>query len=145
MMLDEVLDIAVWVALLSGAFLTMAAGVGLLRFPDVVSRMHAATKPQILGLMLVVLAVAIQARSWGTLLALIPVILFQMITAPISAHMVGRAAYRSDNVRKDMLSVDELGQAESALDGSTSLPRVTDKGGPERHRRRRRSGDSQEP
>jgi multicomponent Na+:H+ antiporter subunit G len=94
-----------------GAALSVAAGIGLLRFPDALSRLHAATKPQILGLIFILAAVALDARSWATLLVLAPVLVFQMLTAPISAHMVGRAGYRTGNFRADLLEVDELEQA----------------------------------
>lgn len=113
MTFDEILDLLAAISLLLGAFLSVAAGVGLLRFPDALSRMHAATKPQILGLIFVVAAIALSARSWSTLLALAPVLLFQMLTAPISAHMVGRAAYRTGNFDSETLIVDEL---ESVID-----------------------------
>jgi len=109
--LDDLLDLAAAVCLLLGAFLSLAAGIGLLRFPDALSRLHAATKPQILGLLFVVTAVALDSRSWTTLLALIPVMLFQMFTAPISAHMVGRAGYRTRNFKTGTLVVDELEEA----------------------------------
>jgi multicomponent Na+:H+ antiporter subunit G len=109
--LDDALDLAAAICLMLGAFLTLAAGVGLLRFPDALSRLHAATKPQILGLLFVVTAVALQSRSMTVLLALVPVMLFQMFTAPISAHMVGRAGYRTRNFKPGTLLVDELEQA----------------------------------
>jgi len=105
---DEILDLLAALSLLLAGVLSVAAGVGLLRFPDALSRMHAATKPQILGLIFALIAIALSARSWSTLLALLPVLLFQMLTAPISAHMVGRAGYRTGNFRKDTLVVDEL-------------------------------------
>lgn len=108
---DDVLDLVAAICLLLGAFLSLAAGVGLLRFPDALSRLHAATKPQILGLIFVVTAIALESRSWSTLLALVPVILFQVLTAPVSAHMVGRAGYRTKNFRSDLLLVDELDDA----------------------------------
>lgn len=111
MTLDDILDLTAAVCLMLGAFLTLAAGVGLMRFPDALSRLHAATKPQILGLVFVVTAVALDARSLATLLALLPVVLFQMFTAPISAHMVGRAGYRTQNFAPESLIVDELEQA----------------------------------
>ena len=111
MTLDTVLDLAAGLCLLLGAFLTLAAGIGLLRFPDALSRLHAATKPQILGLLFVLTAVALDSRSWATLLALVPVLLFQMFTAPISAHMVGRAGYRTRNFAPESLIVDELEEA----------------------------------
>lgn len=120
--MNDALDIIAAICLLLGAFLSLAAGVGLLRFPDALSRLHAATKPQILGLLFVLVAVALEARSWTTLLALLPVLLFQGLTAPISAHMVGRAGYRTRNFRSDILVVDELDEAVEAADH----PKVTD-------------------
>ena len=120
MTLDGVLDLVSAILLALGALLSVAAGIGLLRFPDSLSRLHAATKPQILGLVFIVAAVAIDARSWATLLVLIPVVVFQMLTAPISAHMVGRAGYRTGNFKEDVLVVDELGEA---------IDRVTDEPG----------------
>ena len=110
---DEILDLLAAISLLFAGFLSLAAGVGLLRFPDALSRMHAATKPQILGLIFVVIAIALSARSWSTLLVLAPVLIFQMLTAPISAHMVGSAGYRTGNFRTETLVVDEL---ESVID-----------------------------
>ena len=108
MTFDDTLDLFASISLLLGAFLSVAAGVGLVRFPDALSRMHAATKPQILGLIFVVIAIALESREWATLLLVIPIVLFQMLTAPISAHMVGRAGYRTGKVRSDLLVVDEL-------------------------------------
>ena len=116
MTLYEVLDLLAVICVVLGAFLSLLAGVGLLRFPDALSRLHAATKPQILGLLFVVTGIALEAHSWSTLLALAPVLLFQILTAPVSAHMVGRAGYRTGNFRKDLLLVDEL---EEAVDRAT--------------------------
>lgn len=123
MTLDLVLDTLTGVCLVLGAFLSLAAGVGLLRFPDAIARMHATTKPQILGLIFIVAAIALQDRRWTTLFVLLTILLFQMVTAPISAHMVGRAGYRTGVVAPGSLLVDELkdaidaAQAESGDDG----------------------------
>jgi multicomponent Na+:H+ antiporter subunit G len=111
MTLDTVLDATAGIFLLIGGLLSVAAGIGLIRFPDALSRMHAATKPQVLGLMLVLGAIALSERSWGTLLVLAPIILFQMVTAPVSAHMIGRAAYRAGNIDERYLYSDELDEA----------------------------------
>jgi multicomponent Na+:H+ antiporter subunit G len=111
---DDTLDLLAGISLLLGAFLSLAAAVGLVRFPDALSRMHAATKPQVLGLVFVCIAIALESRNWSTLLMLIPVILFQLLTAPISAHMVGRAGYRTANFRSDLMIVDELEEAVDA-------------------------------
>ena len=111
MSLDDILDLLAGVCLVLGGFLSLAAGVGLLRFPDALSRLHAATKPQILGLIFVLAAIALESRNGSTLLVLAPILLFQMLTAPISAHMVGRAGYRTGNFRADITPVDELAEA----------------------------------
>ena len=103
-----VADIASAVCLLGGAFLAFAAGVGVLRFPDLLARMHAGTKPQVLGLILVLIGLALRLRSGGAVWALVLVAVFQMLTAPVAAHMVGRAGYRTGKVRSELLVVDEL-------------------------------------
>jgi multicomponent Na+:H+ antiporter subunit G len=109
--LDWYLDALAAAFLVLSALFSVAAGIGLIRFPDVLSRMHAATKPQVFGLMLVLGAIALAERSWAVLLTLLPVILFQMLTAPISAHMIGRAGYRAGNVDEEHLYADELDEA----------------------------------
>ena len=103
-----VADVLSSVCLLGGAFLAFAAGVGVLRFPDLLARMHAGTKPQVLGLVLVLIGLALRLRSGGAVWALVLVAVFQMLTAPVAAHMVGRAGYRTGKVRSDLLVVDEL-------------------------------------
>jgi multicomponent Na+:H+ antiporter subunit G len=105
---DRVADVASAVCLLGGAFLAFAAGVGALRFPDLLARMHAATKPQVLGLVLVLGGLALRLRDRGPVWALVLVALFQMLTAPVGAHLVGRAGYRTGKVRADLLVTDEL-------------------------------------
>lgn len=111
MTLDDWLDLAAALCLVLAGFLSLAAGVGLLRFPDALARLHAATKPQVLGLIFVLAGIALESRSWSTLLALAPILVFQMLTAPISAHMVGRAGYRTGNFHSDLLVADELDDA----------------------------------
>lgn len=95
----QVLDDAGDVAILGGAFWSLIAGIGLLRLPDVLTRMHAATKPQVLGLLMVVLGVALRLRDANDITTLILVGLFQTWTVPVAAHMVGRAARRGKERR----------------------------------------------
>lgn len=120
------LDVIGALLLLCGAFLCFAAAVGVLRFPDVLSRMHAATKPQTLGLLLVVSGVAVSLRDPRALGVLLLVAVLQLITAPVSAHLVSRTAYRSNQVRDDLLATDDL--ARSLSDAGFQL--VSD-GGPD--------------
>ncbi|MGL3148841.1 monovalent cation/H(+) antiporter subunit G [Microbacterium sp. A82] len=112
---DAVIDVAVLVLILLGALLCLSAAVGLLHFRDVPSRLHAATKPQVLGVILICLAVAVSQRSIGGILlgiALVaPIVLMQFATAPLSAHIVGRQAYRNGTAEERRLVVDELAES----------------------------------
>ncbi|MBT0993667.1 monovalent cation/H(+) antiporter subunit G [Cellulomonas sp. DKR-3] len=105
---DVVADVASAICLLGGALMVLAAGAGVLRFPDLLSRMHAGTKPQTFGLILVLAGLALRLRSGGAVWALVLVAVFGLLTAPVAAHMVGRAGYRTGKVRSDLLVTDEL-------------------------------------
>ena len=107
-MSETVIDVIVAVLLLGGATMSLAAAIGLTRFPDLMSRMHAASKPQVLGLLLFLLAMAVEFRSWVLLPVLALCWIFMLLTAPVSAHMVGRAGYRTKHLRPELLTIDEL-------------------------------------
>ncbi|MFJ4108129.1 MULTISPECIES: monovalent cation/H(+) antiporter subunit G [Oerskovia] len=111
-----VADVLAAIFLLCGAFLAFAAGVGVVRFPDLLARMHAATKPQVLGLILVLIALALRIRSWSAVGMLVLVVIFQLMTSPVAAHMVGRAGYRTGKVRPDLLVLDDLTADQEAAD-----------------------------
>lgn len=108
--MTTVLDVLAAICLLGGAALSLAAGIGVVRFPDVLSRMHAASKPQVLGLLLVLIGVGLRLRTGFDITTLVLVAVFQLTTAPVAAHMVGRSAYRTRRLRRDLLIVDELGE-----------------------------------
>lgn len=73
--------------------------------------MHAATKPQAVGLLLVLIAVGIHFPSASVITTLVLVMALQLVTVPIAAHMVGRAAYRTGQVARDRLYQDDLNAA----------------------------------
>ena len=136
-MSQELNDVIVGVLMVGGALMSLAAAIGLTRFPDLMSRMHAASKPQVLGLLLFLLAMAVQFESWVLLPVLGVCWLFMLLTAPVSAHMVGRAGYRTKHLHPELLTIDELddvvGRAQELLvqakAGSTDAgedPRVDD-------------------
>lgn len=102
------IDVIVLVLVLIGALLCLTASIGLLRFRDVPTRLHAATKPQVLGLILIAIAIGLSLGSWRVAAFLVPVVLIQLATAPLSAHMVGRQAYRNGTIDEQSLLVDEL-------------------------------------
>jgi multicomponent Na+:H+ antiporter subunit G len=106
---SAVADVASGVCLLLGALLALIAAIGVLRFPDVLTRMHSAMKPQVLGL-LVLLGLGLRLRDPAATAMLLLVALSQLVTSPIASHMVGGAAFRARQVRQDLLVVDELSQ-----------------------------------
>lgn len=106
--MDTAQEVTGSIVLIAGVLLALVAGVGLLRFPDVFSRMHAATKPATLGLLLVVLAGVILLEDAANISKLLLVAAFQFLTAPVAAHMIGRSAYRSGTGNLDELVVDDL-------------------------------------
>ena len=104
------IDIIVGVLALLGALLVLLAGIGVVHFPDLYSRMHAATKAATVGIGLISIAGALAVDGGASRILLAAVTIF--ITAPSAAHFIGRAAYR-DNVPIDGTDdlADELGQA----------------------------------
>jgi multicomponent Na+:H+ antiporter subunit G len=106
--MDTVVDAVSAVFMIVGAVMSLAAAIGLLRFPDLMSRMHAATKPQVLGLFLLLAALGLQMRTWWVWPVLLVAWILQLLTVPVSAHMVGRAGYRTKHLHKELLSTDEL-------------------------------------
>jgi multicomponent Na+:H+ antiporter subunit G len=94
--------------ILAGVALGLLAAVGLHRFGDVFARMHAATKPATLGLVLVLAGAALRMDDPDAVAKLLLVAALQFLTAPVGAHMVGRAAYRSGVELAPETVVDEL-------------------------------------
>lgn len=96
----------VGLAALAGAVLVLLAGIGVLRFPDVYARMHAATKATTLGIALigVAAAIAIEDGRAKTLAA----VAFTFITGPCAAHLVSRAAYRAEGITIRITGPDDL-------------------------------------
>jgi multicomponent Na+:H+ antiporter subunit G len=113
-----VADVAAALCLLAGALLTFAAGVGVLRFPSLLDRMHVVTKPQVLGLLLLLLALALRVRSWSAVSMLLLVAVFQLATAPVAAHLVGRAGFRTGKVDEEVLRPNEMAGPQDAPDDS---------------------------
>ncbi|ODN68866.1 monovalent cation/H(+) antiporter subunit G [Methylobrevis pamukkalensis] len=86
------LDILTGLLLLAGGVFAVAGALGLLRFPDVYTRMHAASKAGTLGSGFALVAVAVYAADLGVAIRAIAAVMFLMLTAPISAHLLARAA-----------------------------------------------------
>ena len=100
-------DVGAAVLMLVGALSCLLGAIGLVRLPDLPARLQAATKPQTLGLSLILLGTALRVEL-ASAVTLVLVGLFQVITAPVLSQLVGRAAYRSGAMPDDALVVDEL-------------------------------------
>ncbi|MFD5558520.1 monovalent cation/H(+) antiporter subunit G [Streptomyces sp. NPDC127068] len=96
------------VLLFLGAAVSLLGAIGMVRMPDVLSRSHAATNPQSLGMLLVLMGVALRLRSGIDLGTLGLVGFFQLLTGPVAAHLVARVAYRTGYAGREGLVFDEL-------------------------------------
>ena len=76
-----------------GALFTLVAVIGILRFPDIYSRSHSASKAGTLGSGLLLLSIAVFAMDFGVATRALAGFIFLLLTAPISAHLLVRAAY----------------------------------------------------
>lgn len=94
--------------LLLGATLTLLAGVGILRFPDVFTRANAATKAAGLGIAFLLLGAGLWIGTWEAGIKLGLAAILQFLTAPISGHVMGRAAYRSGAPLAPITHIDDL-------------------------------------
>jgi multicomponent Na+:H+ antiporter subunit G len=84
-----------WALILVGAVFMLLAGVGVFRMPDVFTRMHSSTKSATLGVGCVLLGAALYFNDLAIAARAIAVVVFVFVTAPVAAHMIGRAAYLS--------------------------------------------------
>jgi len=79
--------------MVGGTLFMLVAAIGLLRLPDLYTRMHAVTKAGTLGVGLVLISAAVAFGSVSVTTRSLVAILFVLLTAPVSAHMIGRAGY----------------------------------------------------
>lgn len=104
--------VAAVLLLLSSVLVTIAA-VGLQRFDSVFARIHPATKAITTGVFLATAGAALRMDDPRDVARLVVVAVLQLLTAPIGAHMVGRAAYRAGTERNPRMTVDELAEADA--------------------------------
>jgi multicomponent Na+:H+ antiporter subunit G len=92
--MTAVFDVLVGLLLIGGAGFTLVAALGVLRMEDVFVRMHASTKAGTLGLLLVVLALLFNDSGAAIKEKGVALFLLVIATAPVGAHLVGRAVWR---------------------------------------------------
>jgi multicomponent Na+:H+ antiporter subunit G len=95
--------------LLTGALFVFVAALGIVRLPDLLMRMHAATKAGTLGAGLLLIAVAVSAPETSVVARALATIVFLLLTAPIAAHLIARAAYHTGEAALwERTCIDEL-------------------------------------
>jgi len=101
--------------LLSGAFFMLVAAIGVLRLPDIYQRLHASSKAATLGVALLLLGAALHSGDMGVVSRCLMAIIFFMVTAPVGAHLITRAAYNhNEPLAKETLS-DEWAEDKQGL------------------------------
>ncbi len=93
---------------LFGSVLTLLAAVGVVRFGDALSRMHALTKATTLGLVLVLLGGALTVDHINDVTSLVLAGALQVLTMPVGANLMSRATYRARDIQSTVDTVDEL-------------------------------------
>jgi len=89
------IEIITALLILAGGIFAFVASVGMLRLPDTIIRMHAATKAGALGSGLIFIALACYYLELCTTLRALAAVFFLLLSAPVAAHLIGRAAYCS--------------------------------------------------
>jgi len=112
-------DVLVMILMTIGALFMLVAGLGILRLPDLYMRMSAATKATSLGVGCLMTAAAIHFGELAVTSRAAAVVLFVLSTAPVAAHMIGRAAYFTGVPLWQRSVVDELREHR---DAETSPP-----------------------
>lgn len=108
-MMEYAIAIAVAVLLLTGAFFAFAAALGILRLPDLYTRMHAASKAGTVGSGLLLFAAGIESGEPSVFARAVAGFVFFILTAPVAAHLLARAAHKTGyrlsapSVRDDLL------------------------------------------
>ncbi|WP_181704310.1 monovalent cation/H(+) antiporter subunit G [Chthonobacter albigriseus] len=90
--MSSILAVLTGILLLVGAGFALIGALGVLRFPDVYTRMHAASKAGTLGSGFCLLAVAVNETSFDVTTRALAGVIFFLLTAPVSAHLLARAA-----------------------------------------------------
>ncbi|MFG0335877.1 MAG: monovalent cation/H(+) antiporter subunit G [Maioricimonas sp. JB049] len=101
-------DVMIAFFLATGTAFALLASIAVVRMPDLYTRMHGATKSATLGVGCMLLAVAIQFSSIETTTSAILVVAFLFLTAPVAAHIIGRAAHRQNVPKWSGTIIDEF-------------------------------------
>lgn len=132
------MEVLTLVLLVAGALFMVVAAIGILRMPDIFLRMSATTKAATLGVGLILVAAVLFFDDLAITSRAIATIVFLFLTAPVAAHILGRAAYFdrvplwSGTIADELREAVDSSSSASRGKGPTSPPR-----GPARRSKRR--------
>jgi len=104
----EIFQYVAGIAVIVGAVFSLLAAIGLLRFPDLYTRLHAAAKTGVVGAGFVLLAVALAAFDVAVSLRALGGIVFLVLTTPVAAHLLARAALAAGIAPANITVVNDL-------------------------------------
>lgn len=102
------IDIIIAAIATLGTLFVLLAAIGILRMPDTYLRMAVTTKAATLGVGLLLIAAAIYFYDFSTTTRVLAIILFILLTAPVGAHLIGKAAYIAGNKLWEGSVMDDL-------------------------------------
>ena len=108
-MMDILLDILSWIFLVSGSFFCLTGAVGLFRFPEFFSRIHAASLTDTLGASLILIGLMLQAGWQLALPKLILILIFSLLAGTTASHAMAKAALKSG-----LKPIDQMGPEEGS-------------------------------
>ena len=102
------------IALLAGALLILLAAIGVLRFPDALTRMHALSKASTLGVSIALLGAAVSRTDINDVTSLLFATVLQAATNPVASTLLMQATYYAEGIDNRVDTVDELAAAVAA-------------------------------
>lgn len=123
-------DIIIMILVAIGSAFILLAAIGMIRMPDFYLRVSVSTKASTLGIGLILIASGIHFNSFEMVSRSTAIILFMLLTAPVGAHMLARACYKSDTRMWDKSVIDDLkdkydleeNSLKSGLEGTEEAP-----------------------
>ena len=118
----SIVPVIAGILILVGSGFALIAAIGLIRLPDLYSRMHAASKAGTVGSGLMMIALAVVADDFATVTRAIAAVVFFLLTTPIAAHLLARAAYKVGYSLWNESAIDEMAndREDPASGGSAS-------------------------
>ncbi len=113
--MDTIVSLASTLCLLVGSFLVLSGGVGLIRFPDFYSRMHAVGVTDTLAATMILVGLMLQLPETLVLLKLLLILLLTVFISPVASHALANAAYRNK-----LVPLSSSNENEGGTESSTS-------------------------